>query len=136
MKWIVFSGATKELALAAFNTQLDAFNSAFGYPTADGLTVTYSIPFPHPDTDTFKIAMPIEDRCLPLLSADQLQALTSVEKLESAGWFAAPQKKVTMESLTSPAAAPVTNKTGSRLLKAAAAAAGAAAIAHFAFHWF
>jgi hypothetical protein len=63
----------------------NVMNEQFGYPTPDNLTTAYAIPIYHPTSGA--IAMPIEPRCLPLLSADQAALIKDEFYMFSNGWF-------------------------------------------------
>jgi hypothetical protein len=70
----------------ALNNRL---NTAFGYPTLDGQTLTYGIPKAHNSNSQF--ALEIEERCLPFLTQGEIDSLVDINELEQeGGWFKGP----------------------------------------------
>jgi len=78
-----------KLSASEFTTLNGQLNAVFGYPTEDGLTLTYADPVVNPQ-DINQVAMLIEDRCLPYLTQEQINDLIDVSTISN--WFPGPAR--------------------------------------------
>lgn len=71
---------------AEFDALNALINQHLGYPTADRLTLTYALSPTVNNSNPLQLALEIQDRCLPLLTAQQSATLVTGDFLKQNGW--------------------------------------------------
>ena len=141
MTYLLFrSVISKDDAVTQCHVLIDKLNKAFGFPTADKLTLTYTIPKVHPDPNIYQAYVLIHGRCLPHLTPTQATSLATYANLHTAGWFIEISPPPVLSPVLSSVKQTPKREPDTKLMAVigtlTALAAALAASGHFLFHWF